>query len=262
MLRILSALILLPIVLGVIWYTPPIGTWLLGGVVLTLAFVEYAGLARQLSPSMPIGGLRRRDADRRTPRSPCACRSSRCWCSARSRSGCSPSRADARTKTCCAPSASRVSRRCILAPGWASSLLVREQWGVKALLIPFLTIVISDSAQYYGGRTMGRRPLAPAISPKKTVEGAITGIVAAAIATPLLGAWAFPGEPVAPLVVLGVMLAAIGICGDLFESLLKRSAGVKDASGLIPGHGGMLDRIDSLLFAGPVYYLFLRYAGW
>jgi phosphatidate cytidylyltransferase len=122
--------------------------------------------------------------------------------------------------------------------------------------------VISDSAQYYGGRTMGRRALAPAISPKKTVEGAITGVVAAAIATPLLGAWAFPGKPVAPLIVVGVLLAAIGICGDLFESLLKRSAGVKDASGLIPGHGGMLDRIDSLLFAGPVYYLFLRYAGW
>jgi phosphatidate cytidylyltransferase len=149
-----------------------------------------------------------------------------------------------------------------LGAGLGLSLLAREQWGVKALLLPFLTIVISDSAQYYGGRTMGRTPLAPAISPKKTVEGAITGIVAAAIVTPILGAWAFPGEPVAWWIVLGVILAAIGICGDLFESLLKRSAGVKDASGLIPGHGGMLDRIDSLLFAGPVYYLFLRYAGW
>ncbi len=62
--------------------------------------------------------------------------------------------------------------------------------------------------------------------------------------------------------VLGVLLALVGMAGDLFESLLKRSAGVKDSSGLIPGHGGMLDRIDALLFAGPVYYLFLSYAGW
>ncbi len=149
-----------------------------------------------------------------------------------------------------------------LGVGLGVSLLVREEWGVKALLIPFLTVVISDSAQYYGGRMMGRRPLAPTISPKKTVEGAISGVVAAAIATPLLGVWAFPGKPVWPFVVLGVLLAGMGICGDLFESLLKRSAGVKDASGLIPGHGGMLDRIDSLLFAGPVYYLFLRYSGY
>jgi phosphatidate cytidylyltransferase len=63
-------------------------------------------------------------------------------------------------------------------------------------------------------------------------------------------------------VLLGLLLALVGMAGDLFESLLKRSAGVKDSSGLIPGHGGMLDRIDALLFAGPVYYLFLSYAGW
>jgi phosphatidate cytidylyltransferase len=94
------------------------------------------------------------------------------------------------------------------------------------------------------------------------VEGAIAGVFAAMIATPVLAAWIFPGRALWAAALLGLLLSLTGIAGDLFESLLKRSAGVKDSSGLIPGHGGMLDRIDSLLFAGPVYYLFLRYAGW
>jgi phosphatidate cytidylyltransferase len=261
MLRIVSALVLLPVVLGVIWFTPPIGTWLLGGVVLTLAFVEYAALARQLSPAMPTvasGAATLIAYTAIATRVPIEQMLVLCTIAiallavARGRPDEDVLRAIAVA----------VFPALYLGLGLGISLLVREQWGVQALLIPFLTVVISDSAQYYGGRTMGRRALAPAISPKKTVEGAISGIVAAAIATPLLGAWAFPGKPVAPFVVLGLVLAAVGICGDLFESLLKRSAGVKDASGLIPGHGGMLDRIDSLLFAGPVYYLFLRYAGW
>lgn len=78
---------------------------------------------------------------------------------------------------------------------------------------------------------------------------------------PALGAWWLPGLHPAALALVGVTLVALGIVGDLFESLLKRSAGVKDSSGLIPGHGGMLDRIDSLLFAGPVYYLVLAAFG-
>jgi phosphatidate cytidylyltransferase len=261
MLRLISALILLPIVLGVIWFTPPIGTWILGGIVLTLAFMEYAALARQLSPAMPTAAagavtlIVYAAIGVEVPLEQMLAIGAiviGLLAVARGR----PDEDVLRAVAVAAFPA------LYLGAGLGLSLLVREQWGVKPLLIPFLTVVISDSAQYYGGRTMGRRKLAPAISPKKTVEGAITGLVAAAIATPLLGMWAFPGRSMAPFVVLGVILAAIGICGDLFESLLKRSAGVKDASGLIPGHGGMLDRIDSLLFAGPVYYLFLRYAGW
>jgi phosphatidate cytidylyltransferase len=122
------------------------------------------------------------------------------------------------------------------------------------------TIIASDTAQYYGGRLMGRRLLAPVISPKKTVEGALSGFVAGAVALPVLGQWWLPSLPAPALALVGVTLVAAGIVGDLFESLLKRSAGVKDASALIPGHGGVLDRLDSLLFAGPVFYVFLRYA--
>ena len=142
--------------------------------------------------------------------------------------------------------------------GLAASL--HADRGPLALLVPFLVVVVSDSAQYYGGRTFGRRPLAPRISPKKTVEGALVGMAAAAAVTPLLYRVMDPLAPIGLLVLLGVLLAVIGIIGDLFESLLKRSSGIKDSSSLIPGHGGILDRIDALLFVFPAYSLFLWYA--
>jgi phosphatidate cytidylyltransferase len=137
---------------------------------------------------------------------------------------------------------------------------VRDRWGALPLLAMLFTVMASDIAQFYGGRALGRRKLAPSLSPKKTVEGAIAGFVAGACALPLLGQWWLPALPAWLLGLVGATLVALGIVGDLFESLLKRSAGVKDASSLIPGHGGVLDRLDSLLFAGPVYYVFLRYA--
>jgi phosphatidate cytidylyltransferase len=141
-----------------------------------------------------------------------------------------------------------------------ATVAVRDRWGAGAMFALLFTIIASDTAQYYGGRLMGRRLLAPVISPKKTVEGALSGFVAGAVALPVLGQWWLPSLPAPALALVGVTLVAAGIVGDLFESLLKRSAGVKDASALIPGHGGVLDRLDSLLFAGPVFYVFLRYA--
>src|SRR5258705_304429 len=101
--------------------------------------------------------------------------------------------------------------------------------------------------------------VAPVISPKKTIEGAIGGFVFGAILMVALGAWWLPAMPIALRAMLGVTLVALGIAGDLFESMLKRSANVKDSSTLIPGHGGILDRIDALLFAAPVYYVVLKY---
>jgi len=132
-------------------------------------------------------------------------------------------------------------------------------WGPAATSWLLATIVISDSGQYYVGRNFGRRKLAPAISPGKTVEGAVGGLAAAAVAGWFLGplCLAGMGGPAGALVGLG--LSAFGLAGDLFESALKRSAGVKDSSGIIPGHGGVLDRIDAYLFASPVFYLFLRH---
>jgi len=141
----------------------------------------------------------------------------------------------------------------------ATLVAIRVNGGPAALFLLVSTIVVSDSAQYYSGRAFGRRPLAPAISPKKTVEGAAGGFVFGALALALAGHWWLPGVPVAMRALVGVGVVALGIAGDLFESMLKRSAGVKDSSSLIPGHGGILDRIDALLFAAPIYYIVLKY---
>lgn len=137
---------------------------------------------------------------------------------------------------------------------------VRTTSGAEAVVWLVGVIVISDSAQYYVGTSFGRTKLSPVISPKKTVEGLMGGLVAAPIAGALIGMWAMPNE--SPVVIggLALVLALFGVAGDLFESLLKRSAQVKDSSSLIPGHGGVLDRIDAYLFAAPVFYLYLRYA--
>lgn len=126
--------------------------------------------------------------------------------------------------------------------------------GPKATLLLIATIVVSDTAQYYTGRAFGRRPLAPTISPKKTVEGAIGGIIFGGLFMALAIGFVFPVTPMAVRILLGLVVVFLGIVGDLFESRLKRVAGVKDSSALIPGHGGVLDRIDALLFAIPVFY--------
>ncbi len=140
-----------------------------------------------------------------------------------------------------------------------SMVAIRAEPGREALFLLMLTVIASDTAQYYTGRALGRRLLAPAISPKKTVEGAIGGFVFGALLLAVAGAWWLPGFPIGFRALLGVAIVALGIAGDLFESMLKRSAGVKDSSALIPGHGGVLDRIDALLFAAPIYYVVLKY---
>jgi phosphatidate cytidylyltransferase len=129
-------------------------------------------------------------------------------------------------------------------------------WPATLLLIG--TIVVSDSMQYYTGRMFGRHKLAPEISPKKTIEGAVGGLIFGTAFLTIVGARLLPFSGFGPLIILGVLVVVFGICGDLFESRLKRTAGVKDSSSLIPGHGGVLDRIDALLFAVAPFYLYVR----
>lgn len=117
-------------------------------------------------------------------------------------------------------------------------------------------IVAGDVGAYYTGKTMGRRKLYEAVSPKKTVEGALGGLAASAVAGTAFG-MIFLGDAGASglwLVVVSVITEAVGQAGDLMESLLKRMAGCKDSSALLPGHGGLLDRLDSLLFAFPTVW--------
>ena len=118
-----------------------------------------------------------------------------------------------------------------------------------------------DTGAYYVGSRLGRRPLCPGISPKKTVEGAVGGIIATVILALAGSAWIWPNIPWGRAAVAGLVLAVVGIAGDLCESAVKRAASAKDSGGIIPGHGGVLDRLDSLMFTGPVLYA-LIWIGW
>ena len=135
---------------------------------------------------------------------------------------------------------------------------VHAMVGREGVLLLIATVAISDSAQYYAGRTLGRTPLAPLRSPKKTREGALGGFVIAPAFLAIAGAYFLPDFPWYWYASLGFGIVVAGIIGDLFESMLKRAADMKDSGALIPGHGGVLDRIDALLFAAPVFYFFLR----
>ena len=259
MTRVLSALVLLAVVVGSVWFLPPFGTLVLALAAAALAFHEYATIARALGASVPgaVSGT-------------------------------------AVLAACAAVGGGYVALEVVLlttlviigglavAAGHPGPAILRDAsasffpvvylgvplgalaairvlGGREAVVLLMATIVVSDSAQYYTGRAFGRRPLAPTISPKKTVEGAIGGIVLGTAAMVIGGRWVFPAADLILLTLASAAVVALGIVGDLFESLLKRSAGVKDSSALIPGHGGVLDRIDSWLFAAPLFYVFVRY---
>jgi phosphatidate cytidylyltransferase len=148
----------------------------------------------------------------------------------------------------------------VLYLGWLMGLLVtlRLEAGRDWLFLALFATFASDTAAYFTGKAIGRHKLAPAISPGKTWEGTIAG-VAGAVVISLLFTLDTPLQ--LPLnywqaVILGVLISVFGQLGDLAESLLKRNTGVKDSGSLMPGHGGLLDRIDSILFAGAVVYLY------
>jgi len=123
----------------------------------------------------------------------------------------------------------------------------------------FLVIFASDIGAYLGGRALGKHKLAPSISPGKTIEGLVAGLLFAAGAAALATLTFFTELPYQVSIPLAVVLAAVGVLGDLCESAIKRGAGAKDAASILPGHGGFLDRLDSLLFGAPILYYFARY---
>jgi len=132
---------------------------------------------------------------------------------------------------------------------------------LAAHLLSFFLLVLmgSDTAAYYTGRAFGRHKLAPAISPGKTWEGAAGGLAASLAAAVVAHFWFFPELSLKAALPLAGVMNVLGVVGDLAESALKRGAGAKDAARVLPGHGGLLDRLDSLLFNAPVIYYFAVY---
>lgn len=131
--------------------------------------------------------------------------------------------------------------------------------GIQWIFLLLVIVMAGDSAAYYVGSSLGRRRLYPAVSPKKSVEGALGGLVGSLAGALLFRAFAFPELAVLHCVAATLATAVPAQLGDLFESLLKRSCGVKDSGTIIPGHGGILDRLDSILFAAPVLFYYLRF---
>ncbi len=254
MTRIFSALAILSIVLVVILFLPLLATVLLADIVALLAFVEYAKLAR--SAGIQISSVPACAATLVTVTTialaphalPIVLMTSTVVVAVIALT-------EETSEQVLAQVASAAFAILYLGLSIGAIAAVQVQFGPKVLMVLLGAVIVSDTAQYYGGRTIGRRLLAPSISPKKTIEGAVCGVVASAAALLSFGGSVMPGLGSGWHALFGVMIALLGIAGDLFESRLKRASVMKDSSALIPGHGGVLDRIDGLLFAAPVYYV-------
>jgi phosphatidate cytidylyltransferase len=132
-------------------------------------------------------------------------------------------------------------------------------WGGWTVLAVFVAVWVCDSSAYFAGRAFGRHKLFERVSPNKTWEGAIAGFLGALAAFVIMKLLALPYLTLAQSLICGAIVGVFGQLGDLGESLLKRDAGVKDSSAIIPGHGGVLDRFDSIMAVSPVLYLYLDF---
>ena len=259
MARVLSALVLLPVVIGAVWFLPPVATLVLACIAALLAFVEYASILAALDITIPrvISGIAVVAGCLAVGLSLVSV--DLLLMSAVIVAGALAVATGRPTARTVHESVASVFPIAYIGLPLGALAAVRAISGREAVLLLMITIIVSDSAQYYCGRAFGKRPLAPAISPKKTLEGAIGGLIFGTATMMIGGRWVFPEASVAVLALVSAAIAALGMVGDLFESLFKRSAGVKDSSNIIPGHGGVLDRIDSWLFAAPIYYAFVRF---
>ena len=264
MTRVLSGAVLIAVAVFVVWFAPPVVFFAVAEILLLLAFIEYARLAAASGVPIPsvaagtvtvltsigvsstewIGDRVALDAILMSGAVVLGALTLVAW------------RGD---RDALARASAAVFPALYLGLPIGAMVALRALRGRETLFLLLLTIIVSDSAQYYSGRAFGRRLLAPAVSPKKTVEGAVGGFLFGAALLTVVGGWWLPAMPIVLRALLGALVVALGIVGDLFESMLKRSAGVKDSSALIPGHGGVLDRIDALLFAAPIYYVVLKH---
>ena len=138
-------------------------------------------------------------------------------------------------------------------------MLRQTPYGVQWLLVIMLVVMTNDSAAYYVGSAFGKTRLYPLVSPKKSVEGSLGGLAGSVCGAFLAKFTFFPQLSLVDVFAMALVIGALGQVGDLFESLLKRSFGVKDSGTIFPGHGGVLDRLDSILFAAPATYYYTIY---
>ena len=136
-----------------------------------------------------------------------------------------------------------------------------RELGPEWIILLYALVWVSDSAAYYAGKGLGKRKLYTAVSPNKTIAGAVGSVVGGAVCALLLSYAFIPLLTPSSALVIGIIIGVTTIIGDLVESMLKRDAGVKDSGVLIPGHGGILDKIDGVLFGGPVLYFLLSAIG-
>lgn len=157
----------------------------------------------------------------------------------------------------------------VAAPFYVGSLLatlamLRRDGGDDGGKLVFLSLTfawLADTGGYFFGRFLGKRKLYEAVSPKKTRAGFVGALVGASAGALLASSWYLPRLPLLSGLGLALFAGAVGQLGDLVESLLKRSTGIKDSGGIVPGHGGMLDRIDALIVVSPIVYLYASYGG-
>ena len=252
MTRVLSALALLPVLIGVVWFLAPIWTLAVVELVLLIAVLEYSEIGSAIGASF----------------SPAVTASAAMVTCAvfvlvpvffpvvlmLATVGIILVELSHRRQSTLTSVSFATFSLLYLAVPFGVLAVLRFQFGREVLLLLIATVVSSDTLQYYGGRAIGKRPLAPSISPNKTIAGAVFGFVAGITVMGLGGHWWLPEIGLMLRLLLGASLAGLGIAGDLFESSLKRTAGIKDASSVIPGHGGVLDRVDGFMLSAPVYY--------
>lgn len=137
--------------------------------------------------------------------------------------------------------------------------LLKHDFGPQWLFLALALAFSSDTLAYFAGRGFGKHKLYEAVSPKKTIEGSIGGLFGGVLAMVGFGHyWLAPQLPIVHAVVLGVIGSVLGQLGDLVESMIKRTFGIKDSGNVLPGHGGMLDRVDGLLFVAPLVYYYAK----
>ncbi|HKY20980.1 MAG TPA: phosphatidate cytidylyltransferase [Vicinamibacterales bacterium] len=266
MARLISGALLLGAVIVALWFLQPIFLLAIAMLVALLAFREYVDIAARagVQVSRPAGATAVALACVAVgmPGLPVEAAIAGTTLGLSALALGTATRATAGSETGHALQTAAISAFAPLYIGVPLGLLSATRWtlGKEVALLLIVTVALSDTFQYYLGRAFGRHLLAPVVSPKKTVEGAIGGYIGAALSLGVIGHWWLPQMGLPARIILALAVASVGIVGDLFESLLKRSVGMKDASAVIPGHGGVLDRIDALIFATPVFYIFVRYS--